>query len=252
MLAALVRVFRFCMSLLTFESRPRTWRRPAYRRDRPNTSPNSASAAGAGRPFRWEEFPMCAPFSEYLAGPLHNFFLGQSIVESGDEWPFLTTSDGCFGTVRTGWVAQFRAPKRPKRPRFGPLKCRWVSLGVTWEASSGALRYGNYIPKSHLGCNSPRYCGWPGLCHATRPKCAVVRDGGGLIGQVIWHSSDGLHGTVPGAKNGENRPEWRPEVSLGVVRCHLAGGVAPTRSCGGGNQPLSPPGSPPRIGGGAR
>ena len=58
---------------------------------------------------------------------------------------------------------------------------------------------------------------------------------------MIWHSSDGLHGTVPGAKNGENRPEWRPEVSLGVVRCHLAGGVAPTRSCGGGNQPLSPP-----------
>ena len=37
---------------------------------------------------RWEEFPMCAPFSEYLAGPLHNFFLGQSIVESGGEWPF--------------------------------------------------------------------------------------------------------------------------------------------------------------------
>ena len=38
-------------------------------------------------------------------------------------------SDGCFGTVRTGWMAQFRAPKRPKRPRFGPLKCRWVSPG---------------------------------------------------------------------------------------------------------------------------
>ena len=63
----------------------------------------------------------------------------------------------------------------------------------------------------------------------------------GLIGRHDWHDSDGLHGTVPGAKNGENRPEWRPEVSFGVVRCHLAGGVAPTRSCGGGNQPLSPP-----------
>ena len=42
------------------------------------------------------------------------------------EFPVLSPlwSDGCFGTVRTGWMAQFRAPKRPKRPRFGPLKCR--------------------------------------------------------------------------------------------------------------------------------
>ena len=26
-------------------------------------------------------------------------------------------SDGCFGTVRTGWMAQFRAPKRPRFAR---------------------------------------------------------------------------------------------------------------------------------------
>ena len=48
--------------------------------------------------------------------------------------------------------------------------------------------------------------------NSTQPNRAYA-----LIGQVIWHSSDGLHGTVPGAKNGENRPEWRPEVSLGVT-----------------------------------
>ena len=37
---------------------------------------------------RWEEWPVEAPFSDYLAGPLRNFFLGQSIVEQGGEWPF--------------------------------------------------------------------------------------------------------------------------------------------------------------------
>ena len=37
---------------------------------------------------RWEEFPVGAPFSDYLAGPLRNYFLGQSIVEDGGKWPF--------------------------------------------------------------------------------------------------------------------------------------------------------------------
>lgn len=37
---------------------------------------------------RWEEFPIGAPFAEYLAGPLRNYFLGQSVVELGGEWPF--------------------------------------------------------------------------------------------------------------------------------------------------------------------
>ena len=30
-----------------------------------------------------------------------------------------TATDGCFGTVRTGWMAQFRAPKGPKGPDSG-------------------------------------------------------------------------------------------------------------------------------------
>lgn len=37
---------------------------------------------------RWEEYPVGAPFSDYLTGPLRNFFLGQSTVELGGEWPF--------------------------------------------------------------------------------------------------------------------------------------------------------------------
>lgn len=37
---------------------------------------------------RWEELPEGAPFRDYLAGPLRNYFLGQSIVEQGGDWPF--------------------------------------------------------------------------------------------------------------------------------------------------------------------
>jgi hypothetical protein len=37
---------------------------------------------------RWEEFPVGAPFKSFLAGPLHNYFLGQTLVEAGKPWPF--------------------------------------------------------------------------------------------------------------------------------------------------------------------
>lgn len=37
---------------------------------------------------RWEEFPEGAAFIEFLEGPLHNFFLGQIVVDAGGEWPF--------------------------------------------------------------------------------------------------------------------------------------------------------------------
>ena len=37
---------------------------------------------------RWEEFPEGAAFIEFLEGPLHNFFLGQSVVDAGGDWPF--------------------------------------------------------------------------------------------------------------------------------------------------------------------
>src|SRR5258708_2622266 len=37
---------------------------------------------------RWWSFPPDRSFSEYLRVPLHNYFLGQSIVEAGGAWPF--------------------------------------------------------------------------------------------------------------------------------------------------------------------
>ena len=50
--------------------------------------------------------------------------VGRSVVGAEDRQPLgllvpaaQLWSDGCFGTVRTGWMAQFRAPKRPRFAR---------------------------------------------------------------------------------------------------------------------------------------
>lgn len=66
---------------------------------------------------RWEEHPIGAPFSEYLAGPLRNFFIGQSIVELGGDWPFGERAHGndarldyyreLFGTASDTVVRRF-------------------------------------------------------------------------------------------------------------------------------------------------
>ena len=50
------------------------------------------------------------------------------------------------------------------------------------------------------------------------------------FGRVAWHS--------PGREKRRKSARMAPGS---VVRCHLAGGVAPTRSCGGGNPAPLPP-----------
>lgn len=37
---------------------------------------------------RWRIFPESAPFTDFIDGPVQNFFLGQSLVELGEDWPF--------------------------------------------------------------------------------------------------------------------------------------------------------------------
>lgn len=37
---------------------------------------------------RWRCFPEGAPFRQFLDGPVLHFFLGQSLVALGEEWPF--------------------------------------------------------------------------------------------------------------------------------------------------------------------
>ena len=48
---------------------------------------------------RWWTFPPDRPFSEYLAVPLHNYFLGQSVVEAGGVWPFSEHRHGLNGVL---------------------------------------------------------------------------------------------------------------------------------------------------------
>jgi hypothetical protein len=80
---------------------------------------------------RWEEFPVGAPFRDYLAGPLHNYFLGQSTVELRDPWPFGEWGHGndgrleyykqLFGTNDRATVRRFLEmigwPHGNRRPR---------------------------------------------------------------------------------------------------------------------------------------
>lgn len=46
---------------------------------------------------RWRCFLEGAPFVQFLDGPLHNFFLGQSLVALGEGWPFGQWSHGMNG-----------------------------------------------------------------------------------------------------------------------------------------------------------
>jgi hypothetical protein len=46
---------------------------------------------------RWEIWPLGSTFLEFLKGPVHNFFLGQSLVEQGEAWPFGFWDHGTTG-----------------------------------------------------------------------------------------------------------------------------------------------------------
>ncbi len=48
---------------------------------------------------RWRCFPVGAPFKQFLDGPVHDFFLGQAIVERGGAWPFGEWSHGEKGIL---------------------------------------------------------------------------------------------------------------------------------------------------------
>jgi hypothetical protein len=46
---------------------------------------------------RWRYFPEGAPFVQFLDGPVRNFFLGQTLVAMGEDWPFGQWSHGAKG-----------------------------------------------------------------------------------------------------------------------------------------------------------
>lgn len=47
----------------------------------------------------WRLWPRGAPLLNFFTGPLHSFFLAQSLVEQGEPWPFGQWSHGAVGIV---------------------------------------------------------------------------------------------------------------------------------------------------------
>lgn len=48
---------------------------------------------------RWRLWPQGSGLLAYLSGPLRNFFLGQSVVDTGEPWPFGEWGHGAKGIV---------------------------------------------------------------------------------------------------------------------------------------------------------
>jgi hypothetical protein len=46
---------------------------------------------------RWRLWPRGSPLLKYLTGPLHSFFLAQTMVEEGEPWPFGQWAHGAKG-----------------------------------------------------------------------------------------------------------------------------------------------------------
>lgn len=46
---------------------------------------------------RWRLWPRGAPLLKFLTGPLHSFFLAQTMVEEGEPWPFGQWAHGAKG-----------------------------------------------------------------------------------------------------------------------------------------------------------
>ena len=49
---------------------------------------------------RWRLWPPGAPLLKFLTGPLHSFFLAQTMVEEGEPWPFGQWAHGAKGVFQ--------------------------------------------------------------------------------------------------------------------------------------------------------
>jgi len=49
---------------------------------------------------RWRLWPVGSPLLKYLTGPLHSFFLAQTMVEEGQPWPFGQWAHGSRGVFQ--------------------------------------------------------------------------------------------------------------------------------------------------------
>ena len=106
-----------------------------------------------------------------------------------------------------------------QKAQIRALKCRWVSLGVTWGVPRGALDIVAGQTPPHFFRRAGIAPGGPGrLGHETRQgslhvalKSAVVRPELGDLNVIIqveeWHSSDRFGGTVRARESGDFRGE---------------------------------------------
>jgi hypothetical protein len=61
--------------------------------------PNSGVACVLLPDQRWELWPKGASLLAFIDGPIHNYFLGQALIEQGDPWPFGEWAHGLQGML---------------------------------------------------------------------------------------------------------------------------------------------------------
>lgn len=101
---------------------------------------------------RWWSLPPSAPFRDYLRGPLHNYFLGQTSFESEGHWPFGEHDHGAAGIIN--FLAQ----------KFGTDEPQLVVRFLT-QVATGAVR--GHLPCSCESGNKARKC-HPGVIEVAR------------------------------------------------------------------------------------
>jgi hypothetical protein len=85
---------------------------------------------------RWRCFPEGAPFVQFLDGPVHDFFLGQSLVALGEDWPFGQWSHGAKGVYEYYcWLLQTDDADTVLRHLWVLAK---LSLKGHWECPCGS------------------------------------------------------------------------------------------------------------------
>ena len=142
---------------------------------------------------------------------------------------------GTLSTLEMGAIAITAMAAAPIVARLSPLRFALVGvvLAVAAQLASAFVEPYWKVAGAAPWSTRPRRGHNLRALYAGRPSAALTcsdRTGDlAQFGRVAWHS--------PGREKRRKSARMAPGS---VVRCHLAGGVAPTRSCGGGNQPLSP------------
>ena len=87
---------------------------------------------------RWRCFPEGAPFLQFLDGPLHDFFLGQSLVALGGDWPFGQWKHGAEGVYEYYQELLEAQDERTVR-RFLHVLAK-LNLKTHWDCPCGSGR----------------------------------------------------------------------------------------------------------------